>query len=100
MYIVDGIAYAGEAKKDISVAKVKILDDGILIVTFSSGEERLFDTTRLLRFPAFASLSERKIQESAYVEDGILTWDNGNLDYATEALYDESMPYHSPSVAI
>ncbi len=100
MYIVDGIAYAGEALKDISVSKVKVLDDGILIITFSTGEERLFDSTTLLRFPAFASLSRKDIQESACVEDGILTWDNGNLDYATEALYDESVPYHSPSMAV
>ncbi len=97
MYILNGIAYAGEMRQDLAVSAVNVLADGILIVTFSTGEERLFDTTKLLRYPAFASIQDTTVQSSAKIENGILTWDEGRLDYATEALYKESIPYASPA---
>ncbi|MDD5928522.1 MAG: hypothetical protein PUC37_01840 [Spirochaetales bacterium] len=48
MYIKDGICYAGELDPDIEVSTIKILDDGMLLVEFSTGETRLFDVTSLL----------------------------------------------------
>ena len=45
MYIKDGICYAGELVPDIEVSSIKILDDGMLLVEFSTGETRLFDVT-------------------------------------------------------
>lgn len=45
MYIVNGIAYAGELEENIEVADIKILDDYMMIVLFSTGEYRLFDAT-------------------------------------------------------
>ncbi len=98
--VVDGIAYAGEPTAELAVRDVRILDDGILLLTFSTGEMRLFDTTTLLRYPAFKTLAEDSVSQSVKVEYGTLTWDNGNLDYATEALYRESLPYISPHVLV
>ena len=53
MYILDDICYAGEIREDIKVTEAKPLRGGMLLVTFSTGEKRLFDTTTL-KGPAFA----------------------------------------------
>ena len=45
MYIVNGIAYAGAKTPETFVQAVKPLDDLMMIVTFTSGEKRLFDAT-------------------------------------------------------
>ena len=47
MYIMNDICYAGEMQEDIKVMDVKSLRGGMMLVTFSTGEKRLFDTTKL-----------------------------------------------------
>lgn len=74
MYIVNGIAYAGTEKKEIAVQAVRPLNDGMLLVTFSSGEKRLYDTTQLLAFPAFQPLREEAVFKNPTVEYGVVTW--------------------------
>lgn len=62
MYIKDGICYAGELVPDIEVSSIKILDDGMLLIEFSTGEIRLFDVTSLLdKGSAFAPLELLKL---------------------------------------
>ncbi len=41
MYIVDGIAYAGEVTAEIEVESIKVLEDMVMIVTFSTVPEQL-----------------------------------------------------------
>ena len=53
MYILNNICYAGEMQDDIKVTQVQPLRGGMMLVTFSTGEKRLFDTT-LLQGSAFA----------------------------------------------
>ena len=57
MYIKDGICYAGELVEGITITNAKPLDGGMMLVTFSTGEKRLFDTTRL-NAPAYDSMKE------------------------------------------
>lgn len=45
MYIKDDICYASELQENIKVQSTKYLGKGIIIVKFSTGEERLFDLT-------------------------------------------------------
>ena len=47
MYIIDDVCYAGEAVPDIKVKEAAVLRGGMLLITFSTGEQRLFDTTLL-----------------------------------------------------
>ena len=65
MYIVNGIAYAGEREQEPSVREVKPLDDLMMIVTFDSGEKRLYDATQLLAYPAFQPLRDERIFKKA-----------------------------------
>ena len=93
MYIVNGIAYAPEKTRNISVLSVKPLDDMMMIVTFDSGEKRLYDATQLLAFPAFQPLKDEKIFKNAKVEYGVVTWNDGEIDIAPESMYLNSYEY-------
>ena len=44
MFIVDGVCYAGSNVSEIKVKDAQVLRGGMLLVTFTSGEKRLFDT--------------------------------------------------------
>ena len=93
MYIVNGIAYAGEREQEPSVREVKPLDDLMMIVTFDSGEKRLYDATQLLAYPAFQPLRDERIFTNARVEYGAVTRDDGKIDIAPETMYENSFAY-------
>ena len=93
MFIINGIAYAREKKENIKVKDIKVLDDLIMIVTFSTGEQRLFDATCMLEYPAFKALENEQIFKSANIEYGVVTWDNGEIDLAPETMYEKSYAY-------
>ncbi len=93
MYIKDGICYAGELKEGIKVTDAKPLRGGMMLVTFSTGEQRLFDTT-LLQGTAFEPLKDEKIFSNPVIFHGVITWDNGEIDIAPETVYKESYAYN------
>ena len=93
MYIINGIAYAGQTDNEIKVENYKILDDLMMLVTFNTGEKRIFDATVLLEYPAFKPLEDNEIFRSAKVDHGVLTWLDGNIDIAPETLYEKCFAY-------
>ena len=93
MYIINGIAYAGEPVNEIEVEKVDALDDMILLITFGTGEKRLYDATGLLEYPVFKPLEREEIFKSVKVEYGTVVWLDGNIDIAPETLYANSFAY-------
>ena len=93
MYIANGIAYAASKSPHPLVKAVKPLDDMMMIVTFDSGEKRLYDATQLLAFPAFKPLNDKTIFKNAKVEYGVVTWADGEIDIAPETMYDNSYEY-------
>ena len=97
MYIKDGICYAGELKEGIKVTDAKPLRGGMMLVTFSTGEQRLFDTT-LLQGTAFEPLKDEKIFSNPVIFHGVVTWDNGEIDIAPETVYKESYAYNKEAV--
>ena len=98
MYIVNGIAYAGTRMQETTVQAVKPMDDMMMIVTFSSGEKRLYDATQLLAFPAFQPLKDEDVFKSAKVEYGVVTWADGEIDIAPETMYVNSYEYQELQV--
>ena len=56
MYIVDGIAYAGDPAPMIKVSGVRPMKDHKLWVRFSTGTAKIMDFRPLLKTPAFATL--------------------------------------------
>ncbi len=91
MYIVNGIAYAGEAKKPVSVKSVRPLDDFKLWLRFSTGEEKVFDFKPLLNTPAFSPLKDKKVFSNVYIDYGVTVWNDGDIDISPEKLYAESI---------
>ena len=94
MYIVNGICHAGELVPGIKVKEAKPLIGGMMLVTFSTGERRLFDTT-LLKGQVYEPLANYEIFSKPVILDGIITWDNGKIDISPETVYQESYPYET-----
>jgi hypothetical protein len=94
MYLKDGIVYASEPTSGLEVSSCRSVGDGVLIVGFSTGETRLFDTTCLLDMPAFAPLRNQSILDAFSIEDGILTWLDGEIDISPQAVYSRSYDYN------
>ena len=91
MYILDGIAYAGEQKPAIKISGVRPMDDFILWVRFNTGEAKVFDFKPLLGCSGFAPLTDKKVFDSVYIDYGITVWNDGEIDIAPEYLYDHGV---------
>lgn len=87
MYIVDGIAYAGEPAPALKVSGVRPLEDHRLWVRFNTGEAKVFDFKPLLDQPAFAPLADTDTFRGVYIDYGVAVWCDGDIDIAPEALY-------------
>ena len=88
MYIIDGIAYAGEKLPEIKVAGVRPLDNYKLWLRFNTGEVKVFDFKPLLDEEAFAPLSDKDIFNGVYIDYGVTVWNDGDIDIAPETLYE------------
>ena len=97
MYMINDICYAGELSEGIKITDVKPLRGGIMLVTFSTGEERLFDTTEL-QGSAFEPLRDERIFSNPVLFHGVITWNNGEIDIAPETVYNNSYAYDSIAV--
>ena len=74
----------------IWVNKAEYLGDYRLALSFSNGEERVFDAKDFIaKYPAFRALQD-KVLFSQFVLDGwTVSWMKGALDIAPEYLYEE-----------
>ena len=99
MYIIDDVCYAGEAVSDIKVKEATVLRGSMLLITLSTGEQRLFDAT-LLTGSAFEPLKDEKTLADFTIFHGVMTWMNGEVDIAPETMYADSYPYTSRNVGV
>ena len=72
MFVMNGIVYASEISDNVQIVNVKPLEDMMMILTFSTGEQRLFDAT-VLSGPAFEPLSDERIFKGCKIVDGVVT---------------------------
>ena len=98
VYIIDDVCYAGELVEGIKVTQVKPLRGRMMIVTFSTGEKRLFDTTEL-QGSAFNVLDDENVFNNPEIFRGVITWDNGKVDIASEMVYEKSYEYTEKEIA-
>ncbi len=91
MYIMDGIAYAGEKSAEIRVKSVRVLPDYKLWIRFNDNSQKIFDFTPFLEFPCYTPLKDINLFNGAYVDFGIVVWNNGEIDIAPEKLYLEGV---------
>lgn len=91
MYIVDGIAYAGEKTPAIKVSGVRPMDEYKLWLRFNTGEAKVFDFAPMLKQPAFSPLADKEIFRQVYIDYGVTVWNDGDIDIAPKYLYDNSI---------
>lgn len=93
MFERDGIVYAGEPVRGIRVADAEHIGNGCLLVTFSTGETRLFDASEVWGISVFEPLKNDEVLAAFKIDHGVLTWLDGDIDIAPEALYERSYQY-------
>ena len=95
MYVVDGIAYAGEPEPVIKVNGIRAMDDYKLWVRFNTGEAKIFDFKPMLDMPAFAALKNTELFNRVYIDYGVPVWNDGDIDIAPERIYRDGVPCDS-----
>ena len=94
MYIINDIAYAENYNNDnLKVKELKIISELCMLITFSNGEKRIFDAQFLTEYPAYKKLEDFDIFKTAYIENGLIVWDNGNIDISADTIYKNSYEY-------
>lgn len=99
MYIVNGIAYAGEQPPALRVTGVRPLSDFRLWIRFNNSEAKIFDFKPLLNTPAFAPLADPETFKGVYIDYGVPSWNNGAIDIAPETLYEKGEAAGGASIA-
>ena len=82
----------------IRAVSVEPQDDSKLLVSFSNGEQRIFDAAPLLDMPIYAPLREPSFFRRAHIECGTVVWSD-ELDVSPESLYEDSSPLPVARVA-
>ncbi|WEV68812.1 DUF2442 domain-containing protein [Bifidobacterium sp. ESL0775] len=91
MFEKDGIVYADAPTAEMEIESVRVTDDHIMLVSFSTGETRICDFTKLFdKVPAFEPLRDEKVFKDVKVVHGIPTWQNDTIDISPTYLYDHS----------
>ncbi len=80
------------------VAIVKPLENFELLLTFTSGEQRIFDAKPYLDKGVFKRLREKNCFMGARVVSGSVEWP-GEIDLSYDTLYLESQPFSSQIAA-
>ena len=91
MYIKDGLVFAGEAMAEIKVIGIHALPHHKLWCRFSNGEAGVFDFAPLLDEVAFQPLQDEAVFRDVYIDYGIPTWMDGEIDIDPEYLYKRSV---------
>lgn len=97
MFEVNGIVYANEYKDSLKITDAKVTDRLMMLITFSTGEKRVFDAT-VLTGSAFKPLEDESVFESFKIIHGVLTWMNEEIDCAPEYIYEHSYAYEEMCV--
>ena len=92
MFEVNGILYAGSSKDLLKIQAAKVTGEKMLLITFSSGEKRVFDAT-VLKGDVFAPLNDPAIFNNFKIVHGVITWMDEDIDCAPEYMYEHSYAY-------
>ena len=92
MFFSNGFVYGGHPTETIKVSSVKPLDDMMMIITFSTGESRLFDAT-ILTGEVFRPLRDKSVFSKPIIDHGVVTWNDREIDCSPEYMYEHSFEY-------
>lgn len=86
---INGICYGD---KLIKISEAELLQDNRYLVTFSTGERRIFDPS-VLHGSVYLPLNDVAVLQGFSLFHGVLTWCDGMIDVAPETVYAESIQY-------
>jgi hypothetical protein len=92
MYVINGIAYSGDAKPMIKVKSVRPLDGYKLLLRFSNNEKRIFDFSPLLDMSCYVPLKNKSFFDRVYIDYGCTVWNDDDIDISPEFLYENGIP--------
>lgn len=92
MFEINGIVYASQFKESLKITDARVTDRLMMLITFSTGEKRVFDAT-VLTGSAFEPLSDDSIFQNFKIVHGVLTWMNEEIDCSPEYMYEHSYAY-------
>ena len=99
MYIVKDVAYAENFNNEnLKIVDIKIVAELCMLVTFSNGEKKIFDAKYLIQYPIYKKLEDFAIFKGAYIENGIIVWDDGKIDIGVDIVYNNSYEYEEELV--
>ena len=93
MFELNGILYAGSPKEMLKIKDAKITGNMMMLLTFSSGEKRVFDA-KILKG------ENDDVFRSFEIVHGAVTWLNQNIDCAPEYMYANSYAYDDVKAVI
>ena len=99
MFLYNGFVHGETDSDSIKISSVKVLPDRIMLITFSNGETRVFDSS-ILDGPVFERLNDEEVYLHPVIEHGVVTWADGNLDCAPEYMYLHSYEYADSLVPV
>lgn len=99
MYVIDGIAYAGEPETTIKVCGVRALENYRLWLRFSDGSIKIYDVNKLLNYPAFEPLKDKEVFKTVYIDYETVNWCEGEIDIAPEELYKNGVTADKENIA-
>jgi hypothetical protein len=73
------------------VQKINIESAYVMSITFTNGEEKIFDFGPYLSYPIYEPLKDESFFKKAKIFDGIVLWDE-STDFNPDTLYLESKP--------
>ena len=78
-----------EISRFIWINSAKYLGDYRLSLSFSNGEQRVFDAKDFIAsHPLFAPLQDKQLFSQFQLDGWTISWRNGTLDIAPEYLYE------------
>jgi len=92
----DDLIYGG--KLGPRVTAVTPTDDYNLVLTFTSGERRIFNALPLLDLAIFKPLVSKSFFQSVKATHGTIQWPQ-DIDYCPDTLYMESVPINDEEIA-
>lgn len=86
MYISNGIVYGGDPVLPLKVECIEPLENFFIRARLSNGKEVVFDMKPLLDMPLFAPLKDERLFNRVYLDHGVPSWNNGQIDLSPETI--------------
>ncbi len=76
----------------LEATSAKAMGNSTILVEFSDSTKRLVDMSRYFDLPVFKPLKDSSLFSDFELRDGLVTWMDGEIDIAPEAMRRDGLP--------